>query len=95
MLLNGWRTLGLTMKTDKELILSIKDGEERYFDCSPTRWKDRGLANILSDGGALVTFGNGIYTLYEIPLFGGEPMLVKYYKPDQVDEMIAEYRSWT
>lgn len=70
------------MKTDKEIILSMKDGEERLF-------------NMVQDGGAMVTFGAGIYGLYEVPLFGGEPRLIRYYREGQIDEMIAEYKSWT
>ncbi len=68
--------------SDKEIILSMKDGDERHL-------------NMFQGGGALVTLGAKIYTLYEIPLFGGEPRLANYYSEDRIDKMIAEYKSWT
>ena len=46
-------------------------------------------------GGAEVQLYNGVYLLYEVPEYGGEPMYVGPYKDSQVMEMIEVIHGWT
>ena len=61
-------------------ILEMKDGESLY-------------TNMCNDGGALIHKYWDYYFLFEIPLFGGDPMFYKAYK--NIEEMISVYTNWT
>lgn len=66
----------------KEEILNLKSGE-----CWVWPESDYGKAEIWNI--------NGIYLLFEIPIFGGEPMFDDYYYKESIDALIAIVESWT
>lgn len=58
------------------------DGEHHYF-------------NMFQDGGALVYYFNGLYLLYEIPLYGGKERYSGTYFDWNLKAMVDEAFSWT
>ena len=63
-------------------IETLKDGDHCYF-------------NMFQDGGAVCYKCNGMYLLFEIPLYGGEEQYEKTYFEEQLSEMIDLAFSWT
>ena len=54
---------------------------------------DTELFNMVNDGGAEVHKFNGIYFLFEIPLYGGKP---RYYGHCETEEKVIKiYSKWT
>lgn len=70
------------MKTPKENILGLNDGESWIWPES-----DYGKAEIW--------FKNDTYFLFEIPQFGGNPQFHSYFNIDKVDYLISIVNSWT
>jgi len=70
------------MKNYKEKILALKDGE-RYF------WPESDY------GKAEIWLKNSVYFLFEIPIFGGEPMYSRTFRIDELDRLIKTVESWT
>lgn len=68
--------------SDKEEILKLKDGESYIVPES-----DYGKAEIW--------LKNGIYFLFDIPMYGGTPMYHDSYNKHGIDRMIDQYNSWT
>lgn len=66
----------------KEKILALKDG-----DCYLWPESDYGKAEIWRK--------NNVYILFEIPMFGGEPIYDSTYLFDRVDQLIKTVESWT
>ncbi len=46
-------------------------------------------------GKAEVWFINNAYILFEIPLFGGEPIYYDTYSKEEIETLIKEVESWT
>jgi hypothetical protein len=67
---------------EKEEILNMEEGKPYYF-------------NMCNGGGAEIWKINGLYFLFEVPLFGGMPRYYTCYGITAIDEMIKTYKSWT
>lgn len=65
-----------------EKIKKLKDGEHCYF-------------NMFQDGGAVCYRCNGMYLLFEVPLYGGVAQYEKTYFENQLNELINTAFSWT
>lgn len=70
------------MNTHKEKILALKDGE-----CYIWPESDYGKAEIW--------LKNDCYFLFEIPMYGGEPMYDGVFVNANIDKLIATVESWT
>ena len=70
------------MNSDREEILNMEDGKPYYF-------------NMINDGGAEIWKINGLYFLFEVPLYGGRPRYYACYGTAGIDDMIKTYKSWT
>ena len=66
----------------KEEIKKLKDGEVYVVPES-----DYGKAEIWKK--------NSRYFLFEIPLYGGEPLFINVYRIEQLDDIIKKVDSWT
>lgn len=69
------------METEKEIVKSLsalnKDGECHYF-------------NMFQDGGAVCYHCNGVYLLFDIPLYGGEESYVGTYFKKQLPKLVSD-----
>lgn len=65
-----------------EKIENLKNGERCYF-------------NMFQDGGAVCYMCNGMYLLFEVPLYGGEEVYIGTYFENQINDLINEAFSWT
>lgn len=65
-----------------EKILKLKDGQHCYF-------------NMFQDGGAVCCMCNGMYLLFEVPIYGGKESYHMTYFKNQINELIDEALSWT
>ena len=74
------------MMSDKkqvfEKIDNLKDGENLYF-------------NMSEGGGAVCHKCNGMYLLFEIPLYGGAEQYEGTYFDNQISDLMALAYSWT
>lgn len=70
------------MDLDKEQILKLKDGESYIVPES-----DYGKAEIW--------LKHGKYFLFEIPMYGGQPMFSEAFPLYRIDDRIKTYESWT
>ena len=68
--------------TDKEHIKNLNDGESYTVPES-----DYGKAEIF--------FTHGMYFLFEIPMYGGQPIFSKAFCMENIDSMIKTYTNWT
>ena len=68
--------------TDKEKILMMQEG-------------DNLILNMIEGGGVQIYMYNHEYLLYEIPIYGGQPIFYDIYNYADVDKMISEYKTWT
>jgi hypothetical protein len=73
---------GAREMSHREEILKLKEGE-RYF------WPESDY------GKAEIHFSCGIYILFEIPMFGGEPMFAKVFPSSGIDDLIKTVEGWT
>ncbi len=63
-------------------IFRLKEGEKDVIPES-----DYGKAEIVCNG--------NIYSLYSIPMYGGEPVFEGNYSLNDIDAMLEEIESWT
>lgn len=71
-----------SIEEDRETIACMGDGESHYF-------------NMFQDGGAVCYLCNGIYLLFEVPLYGGTEDYRATFQWNEIDELIKEASSWT
>lgn len=65
-----------------EIKMLKNEGESHYF-------------NMFQDGGAVVYFRNGLYELFEVPLYGGKEGYHATYGAEEMEAMVDEAFSWT
>ena len=66
----------------KKELLDMKNMTEHYF-------------NMHQDGGAMVVLVNyDCYVLFEVPLYGGHPILDRVYHKSELDELINTALGW-
>jgi len=73
------------MESEKQAIEKIeglKDGEHCYF-------------NMFQEGGAVCYKCNGMYLLFEVPLYGGEEGYENTYFENQITDLVKIAFSWT
>ena len=73
------------MECEKESIAKVealKCGEHVYF-------------NMFQDGGAVCYECNGMYLLFEVPLYGGRESYEGTYFKNQIPDLIEKAYSWT
>jgi len=71
-----------TQKQARDKIEKLKDGEHCYF-------------NIFQSGGAVCYKCNGMYLLFEVPLYGGEEIYENTYFENELNDLINTAYSWT
>ena len=64
-----------------EKIKSLKSGQKHYF-------------NMFQDGGAACYECNGMYLLFEIPLYGGHEHYEGTYSQKKIGDLIDKAYSW-
>ena len=71
-----------TEKQAREMINQLKNGQNVCF-------------NMFQDGGSVCYKCNGMYLLFEIPLYGGEEYYWGTYSHSQLDDLIEKAYSLT
>ena len=71
-----------TKKQAYEAIAKLKDGEHCCF-------------NMFQEGGAACYKCNGMYLLFEIPIYGGKEVYEQSYFENQLNDLIEKAYSWT
>jgi len=66
----------------KQEILKLKDGESWI-------WSE------FDSGGAEIWLKFGVYFLFEIPQYGGDPVFADYFPKHRIDALIDKVNSWT
>lgn len=64
------------------ILLNLNDGERYYF-------------NMFQEGGAVCYKCNGMFLLFEIPLYGGIEQYEGTYFEEQLKELVDTAFSWT
>jgi|APSaa5957512576_1039674.scaffolds.fasta_scaffold135226_2 hypothetical protein len=66
----------------REELINMKEGEKVFIN-----WSE--------GGGGLVTKKGDIYTLHEVPIYGGIPQVDGEYTKSELDKLIEKAMSWT
>ena len=69
------------MASLRDEIANMKDGESHYF-------------NMFQGGGAACYLCNGVYILFEVPLYGGTEDYMATFLWNEITDMIQEAKSW-